>query len=258
MGPHPSYPSDRALYPDAPLTVKELPAAMRPRELLEQRGAQNVPDETLLAILLRSGVPGKNVTELARELLRRFNGFDGLVKADFHELRSLRIKGLGKVKCMELAAALELSRRAFEQRRLHDSRHDDPPVREPETVYRLLAPLARGQQQEIFWAVLLNTKNRMIGQPIETTRGLLDSSPVHPREVFSKAVRYSAASVILAHNHPSGDPTPSKEDVDITRRLIEAARILGIRVLDHIIIGRPAPDAPGYVSLREKNLVAFE
>jgi DNA repair protein RadC len=231
---------------------------MRPRELLLQRGAENVPDEILLAILLRTGLPGKNVTELARELLRRSGGFEGLAKADFHELRNLRIKGLGKVKCMELAAALELSRRALAQHSLQDTRHEEQPIREPESVYRLLVPLARGQQQEIFWAVLLNTKNRIIGQPIETTRGLLDSSPVHPREVFSKAVRYSAASVILAHNHPSGDPTPSKEDVDITRRLIEAARILGIRVVDHLIVGRPTPSSPGYVSLREKNLVAFE
>jgi DNA repair protein RadC len=230
---------------------------MQPREEFERRGAENVPDEILVAILLRSGMPGKNVAELARELLRRFQGLENLAQADFHELRGLKIKGLGRVKCMELAAALEISRRAA----LHHSqgsRRDDPPIREPESVYRILAPLARGQQQEIFWAVLLNTKNRLIGQPIETTRGLLDSSPVHPREVFTKAIRYSAASVILAHNHPSGDPTPSKEDIDITRRLIEAARILGMRVVDHLIVGKPSDFSPGYVSLREKNLVAFE
>jgi len=258
MDPHPSYPPERPVYPDTPLTVKELPAEMRPREEFLRRGAENVPDEILLAILLRAGVPGKNVTELARELLRRFGGFERLAKSDVHELRGLKIKGLGAVKCMELAAALELSRRAAQRHQQDAQRQDDPPIREPEAVYRLLAPLARGQQQEIFWAVLLNTKNRVIGQPIETTRGLLDSSPVHPREVFSKAVRYSAAAVILAHNHPSGDPTPSKEDIDITRRLIEAARILGIRVVDHLVVGKPAPSTPGYVSLREKNLVAFE
>ena len=94
--------------------------------------------------------------------------------------------------------------------------------------------------------------------PVEATRGLLDTSPVHPREVFREAVRQSAASAILAHHHPSGDPTPSKEDIDITRRLVEAAKILGIRVVDHIICGRPTDNTPGYVSLREKNLVAFE
>ncbi len=259
MDPHPSYPPDcRAPDPDTPLRVKELPAAMQPREEFERRGAEHVPDEVLLAILLRSGVPGKNVAELARDLLRRYQGLGNLARADYHELRGLNIKGLGKVKCMELAAALEISRRAAQHHHLQEARTDAEAIREPEAVYRLLAPLARGQQQEIFWAVLLNTKNRVIGQPIETTRGLLDSSPVHPREVFSKAVRYSASAVILAHNHPSGDPTPSKEDIDITRRLVEAARILGIRVVDHLVVGKPSAGAPGYVSLREKNLVAFE
>ena len=258
MDPRPSYPPDRAVYPDSPLTVKELPQEMRPREEFLRRGAENVPDEVLLALLLRSGVPGKNVTELARELLRRFRGLEHLVKADFHELHGLKIKGLGRVKCMELAAALEISRRARAHHHRQEARGDDLPIREPEAVYRILAPLARGQQQEIFWAVLLNTKNRVIGLPIETSRGLLDSSPVHPREVFTKAIRYSAAAVILAHNHPSGDPTPSKEDVDITRRLIEAAKILGMRVIDHLVVGKPSDQSPGYVSLREKNLVAFE
>jgi len=254
MDPHPSCPPDRAVYPDAPRTVKNLPEEMRPREEFQRRGAEHVPDEILLALLLRSGVPGKNVTELAREILRRFGGLADLAKADFAELLGSKIKGLGKVKCMELAAALELGRRAARQ----GPRPDTPAIREPESVYRIVSPLARTLQQEIFWALLLDTKNKLIGQPVETTRGLLDSSPVHPREVFSKAVRYSAASVILAHNHPSGDPTPSKEDIDITRRLIEAARILGIRVVDHLVVGKPTPSAPGYVSLREKNLAAFE
>lgn len=256
MDPHLSYTPDRAVYPDAPLTVKELPLAMQPREEFQRRGAENVPDEILLALLLRSGMRGKNVTELARELLRRYKGLADLSKADFEELRGLKIKGLGKVKCMELAAALELGRRAARHQQLPCE--NAPPIREPESVCRILSPLARNLQQEIFWALLLDVKNRLIGQPIETTRGLLDTSPVHPREVFSKAVRYGAASVILAHNHPSGDPTPSKEDIDITRRLIEAARILGIRVVDHVIVGKPTPSSPGFVSLREKNLVAFE
>ncbi len=254
MDPHPSYSPDAATYPDAPLTVKELPLAMRPREELQRRGAENVPDEILIAILLRSGMPGKNVTELAREVLRRYNGLANLSRTTFEELLHNKIKGLGKVKALELTAALELGRRAAQQGPVLDA----PAIREPESVYRILSPLARSLQQEIFWVLLLDTKNKLIGQPVETSRGLLDSSPVHPREVFNKAVRYCAASVILAHNHPSGDPTPSKEDVDITRRLIEAARILGIRVMDHLIVGKPSPSTPGYVSLREKNLVAFE
>ena len=137
-----------------------------------------------------------------------------------------------------------------------------PAVRDPETAYRLLRPVmsaaTSGDSQETFFVLLLDTKSRVIGSPVEATRGLLDTSLVHPREVFREAVRQSAASVILAHNHPSGDPTPSKEDIDITRRLVEAARILGIRIVDHVICGRPSDMTPGFVSLREKNLVAFE
>ena len=137
-----------------------------------------------------------------------------------------------------------------------------PAIRDPESAYRLLRPVmsaaTSGDSQETFFTLLLDTKNKVIGTPVECTRGLLDCSPVHPREVFREAVRQSAASVILAHNHPSSDPTPSKEDIDITRRLVEAGKILGIRVVDHVICGRPSDATPGYVSLREKNLVTFE
>ena len=137
-----------------------------------------------------------------------------------------------------------------------------PAVSDPEAAYRLLRPLMdaaySGDSQETFFVLLLDTKNRAIGAPRECCRGLLNQCPVHPREIFREAVRQSAASVILAHNHPSGDPTPTKEDIDTTRRLIEAGKILGIRVVDHIVCGRPSDTTPGYVSLREENLVDFE
>ena len=137
-----------------------------------------------------------------------------------------------------------------------------PRIREPESVYRLMRPLidgaTSGNSQEAFYAILLDTKSKVICTPCLTSLGLLDSAPVHPREVFREAVRQNAASVVLAHNHPSGDPTPSKGDIDITRRLIEAGRILGISIVDHVIVGRPSPETPGFVSLRENNLVTFE
>ena len=136
-----------------------------------------------------------------------------------------------------------------------------PTIREPEAAYRILRPVmsaaTSGDSQETFFTLLLDTKNKVIGAPVECLRGLLDQCPVHPREVFREAVRQSAACVILAHNHPSGDPTPSKEDIDITRRLIEAGKILGIRIIDHVILGRPSDMTPGFVSLREQNLVDF-
>ena len=137
-----------------------------------------------------------------------------------------------------------------------------PAVHDPESAYRLLRPVmsaaTSGDVQETLFTLLLDTKNKVIGAPVECCRGLLDQCPVHPREVFRAAIRDSAASVILAHNHPSGDPSPSKEDCDITRRLIEAGKILGIHITDHIVCGRPSDTSPGFVSLREKGLLAFE
>ena len=137
-----------------------------------------------------------------------------------------------------------------------------PAICDPESAYRLLRPLidgaTGGDRQEAFFAILLNTKSKVIGSPVECTRGLLDTSLVHPREVFREAVRQSAASIVLAHNHPSGDPTPSKQDIDITQRLVKAGKILGIRVVDHIVCGQQSDTTPGFVSLREENLVDFE
>ena len=254
MARQPSYPPERAAYPDAPQTVKELPQEMRPREEFQRRGAENVPDEILLAILLRSGMRGKNVTELARELLRRYNGLADLSKADYDELLGCKIKGLGKVKCMELAAAIELGRRAF----LTEKTAPSASIRSPEEVYARLKPLAHNVQQEIFWVILLDTKNKPIGLPIEVSRGVLDSTPVHAREIYAKAIRCHAGAIILAHNHPSGDPTPSREDIEITRRIIEAGRIIGIPVFDHIVVGSSSRVETPYVSLRERGLVNFK
>jgi DNA repair protein RadC len=137
-----------------------------------------------------------------------------------------------------------------------------PPIREPEKAVEILRPFivaaTGGDKQEAFVVILLDAKQRMIGSPRVATLGLLNCSLAHPREIFREAVRDGALSVIVAHNHPSGDPTPSKEDIDITRRLVEAGKILGIGVVDHITLGRAEPGAEGFVSIREKNLVAFE
>ena len=137
-----------------------------------------------------------------------------------------------------------------------------PAIRGPEKGVEILRPFitaaTTGDKQEAFVVMLLDTKSRMMGSPRVVTLGLLNSSMVHPRETFREAVRDGAASVIVAHNHPSGDPTPSKEDIDVTRRLVEAGKLLGIPVVDHLILGRKEPDTSGYVNLREENLVAFE
>lgn len=255
MDPHPSAGAEeKTAYPAATRTVRELPSAMRPREAFLMHGAEHLPDDALLAIVLRSGRPGRNVVELAGDLLHAFGGLGPLSRATFEEIRARRIPGLGKVKVMEIAAALELGRRAAQQA----SGEEAPAVRDPESVVRALRPLTHKLQQEVFWTLLLDTRNRLIGRPVEVTRGLLDASLVHPREVFATAIKHAAAAVILAHNHPSGDPTPSPEDLRITRQLVDASRILGIRILDHVIVVRETPDRPGHLSLREHGLANFD
>ena len=241
-------------YPTAPLTVRELLPGLRPREALAQRGAAQLPDDALLAILLRNGRPGRNVVELARDVLQSFDGVGPLSRASFEEIVARGFAGLGRVKAMEIAAAMELGRRAAAQTPAEEA----PFVRDPASVLQQLRPLLNDLRQEVFWALLLDTRNRLIGRPQEISRGLLDSSPVHPREVFATAIRHAAAAVILAHNHPSGDPTPSIEDLRVTRQLIEASRILGIRVIDHVIVGRETDQRPGHLSLRERGLTTFD
>ena len=243
-----------AAYPAPPLTVRELLPGLRPREELARRGAAQLSDDALLAILLRSGRRGRNVAELARDVLQAFGGLGSLARASFEEILARRFSGVGRVKAMEIAAALELGRRAAAQSPTEEA----PFVRDPESVVRQLRLLTANLRQEVFWTLLLDTKNRLIGRPQEISRGLLDSSPVHPREVFSTAISHAAAAVILAHNHPSGDSTPSVEDLRVTRQLVEASRILGIRVLDHVILGRETDQRPGYLSLREKGLATFD
>lgn len=241
--------------PDAPPSrrIDDLPSEMRPREELRRRGAANVADEVLLAILLRSGTRGRNVIELAREILARAGGLRQVHGAGFEELRALRVPGLGPVKAMELAAAFELGRRAAGQ----GPSAERLSLRDPAGVWRLLEPQARLLRQEVFWVLLLDAKHRLIGQPHRVTVGLVDATPVHPREVFAPVMTHRAAAAIVAHNHPSGDPTPSQEDLRITRQLVETARIMDLRLLDHVIIGQAREDRVGYLSLREQGLVAF-
>lgn len=235
--------------------VKDLPVSLRPREDLEKRGAANLSDEQLLAILIRTGMRGVNAMDLARLLLCHYETLGRLANADWRELVSLKLPGLGRVKAMELEATLEIGRRIGSEKLRDDARSQ---VCEPKAVYNLLATRAGALRTEMFWALLLDTKNRLIGAPVEISSGLLDASLVHPREVFNPAVRHSAASIILAHNHPSGDPTPSAEDLRVTRQLVRAGSVMGVRVLDHVILGRTQERRPAFISLRETGLVDFK
>ncbi len=242
--------------------IKDLPDHRRPRELALDMGIDQVPDEVLVAILLRAGTRGQSVIDLARQLLDRHQGsLARLADASQDEIRGIRgrdasarpIKGIGSVKALELRAAFELGRRAAQE-----DRGLLPLIREPTHVLSLLKKDTARLDQEVFWVLLLDQKYRLRQAPEAVTKGILDASFAHPREVFREAIRMAAAAIIVAHNHPSGDPTPSAEDIRSTRQLVETGRIVGIQLLDHIVIGGKRPHPAPYVSLRESGLVDFK
>ncbi len=233
--------------------IKDLPGHRRPREVVRDAGVRNVPDEVLVAILLRAGIRGQSVIDLARQVLDRFQGsLARLAAASPQELRALRIKGLGEVKILELCAALELGQRAA-----RESHAPQPAIHAPAQVLALLQKESAQLDQEVFWVLLLDQKYRLRSAPIAVTKGILNASLAHPREVFREAIRLAAAAIIVAHNHPSGDPTPSAEDIQITRQLLETGKVVDIQLLDHIIIGGKHPHPAPYTSLREAGLVDF-
>lgn len=223
------------------LRIKELPPSEQPRERLRDYGPSALADAELLAILLRVGVPGMNVVQLAQKLLLEHGGWIGLQRLTFEELTS--IHGFGEAKAAQLKAALEIGRRLLlaqpEQR---------PQISSPADVAALLMLEMSHLEQEHLRVVLLNTKNHVL--KIETVYiGSINSSAVRIGEVFKAALRQNAAALIVVHNHPSGDPTPSPEDVAVTRQLVEAGKLLDVEVLDHLVIGQGR-----WVSLRERRL----
>lgn len=223
------------------LRIKELPASEQPRERMRDHGPAALSDAELLAILLRTGVTGINVVELARKLLIEHGGWVGLQRLSFEEMT--KIHGLGEAKAAQVKAALEIGRRLLlaqpEQR---------PQISSPGDVANLLMVEMSHLEQEHLRVVLLNTKNHVL--KIQTVYvGTINSSAVRVGELFKEALKINAASLIVVHNHPSGDPTPSPEDIAVTRQLIEAGELLDVDVLDHLVIGQGR-----WVSLREKRL----
>ena len=222
-------------------TIKDLPVDERPRERLEHAGEGALSTSELLAIILRTGVGGESVLDMARRLLARFNGLPGIARASFADLEAER--GLGKAKTAQIKAALELGRRI-----LLVSPEDRFVVRSPADVAQFLIAEMAHLEQEHFRVLYLDTRNRLLG--VETIYvGSLNASHIRVSEVFRDAVKRNCAAIIVAHNHPSGDPTPSPEDVEVTRQLAAAGKLLDIEVLDHLIVGQQR-----FVSLRERGL----
>ena len=227
--------------PTTSLRIRELPASEQPRERLRDSGPAALSDAELLAILLRVGVQGTNVVQLAQQLLVEHRGWSGLLRADYSEL--CRRRGMGQAKAATLKAAMEIGRRL-----LIAGVDDRPQIKSPADVASLLMLEMSHLDQEHLRAVLLDTKNRV--QEIATIYvGSVNSAQVRIGEVFRDAVRRNSTAMIVAHNHPSGDPSPSPEDILVTRQIVEAGKLLDIDVLDHLIIGRGR-----YVSMRERGL----
>ena len=216
-------------------TVRELPAEERPRERLAALGAQNLSAPELIACLLGRGISGESVLVTARRLLARFESLQGIAEASVEELSQVR--GIGLAKACQLKAAVEIGRRA-ELYSGEESR--GRPLETPEAAGRAARRWLAGRKKEHFILLLLDSRHRIL-RVAEISVGTLDMSVVHPRETFREAILASAAAIILAHNHPSGDPAPSREDLELTRRLTEAGRLLGIPVLDHLIVGAGQP-----------------
>jgi len=223
-------------------TIHDLPLGERPRERLLKLGSEALSAQEILAVILGRGTKGESVMMTSQKLLSRFGNLKGVANASVEEL--IQTTGIGPAKATQIKAALELSRR------LEADASEKPRriLKSPEDVAAEVRSQLKGKKKEHFLVLCLDTRNRLINRKLVSV-GSLDTSIVHPREVFNEAVSSCAASVIFAHNHPSGDPEPSKEDVELTKRLAKAGEVMGIDVLDHIIVCDK-----GFVSLKARNL----
>ena len=226
------------------LRLKDQPVSERPRERLVARGPDALTHAELIAILLRTGLQGANVVLVAQTILQKFGSLNALALATVDELK--QIAGVGPDKAATLVAAFALARRMEQERR-----EDSPVLDNPETVVNFMRETNRLLNVESFQVLLLNVRKKLI-RAEKISQGLLDTLLVHPREVFRAAIAANAAGLVLVHNHPSGDPTPSEADIKVTRDLIRAGHLLKIEVVDHVIIGHATAErAKDYSSLRE-------
>ncbi|MBC9888460.1 MAG: DNA repair protein RadC [Opitutae bacterium] len=225
--------------------LKDLAVNERPQERLDQLGPSKLSDTELLAMLLRSGTARWDVLTLSAYLIKKAGSLHQLInwgKEDF-----TAINGIGKVKALQIVAVMEMARRV-----IRGEQGKAPLLSNPRSVFDYALPITAGLEVEKFWTLCLNRKNRLIRE-IEVTSGTASSSLVHPREVFKEAIRSGSSAIIVFHNHPSGDPTPSQADIQVTRKLREAARIVDIDFIDHVVIGNPGQDprSVGFYSFKD-------
>jgi DNA repair protein RadC len=226
------------------LRIKDQPVSERPRERLVAHGAAALSNAELIAILLRTGLKGMNAVEVGRQLMNRFGSLQSLALASVDDLK--KVKGIGRDKAVTLVAAFALAHKMSQE-----LQEESPVLDNPENVVRLLRGKNLVKNVETLQVLLLNTRKRLI-RVEEVTDGTIDTLLVHAREVFKHAISANASAIVLAHNHPSGDPTPSEADIKVTRDLIRAGQLLKIEVVDHVILGRPtATRAKDWASLRE-------
>jgi DNA repair protein RadC len=232
-----------------PLRLRDMAMHERPQERLERLGAAALADAELLAMLLRSGSKGLDVLAVSQRMISQGGSLAGLLRWSEQDFR--KIKGVGRVKALQLLTVMEVARRVLSQ-----EGGVEPLLDTPQRVYEQLYPHAAGLEVEKFWVLCLNRKNRLIKQ-VEVSSGTVSNSLVHPREVFREAIRQASAAVICAHNHPSGDPSPSGPDKGVTAELAAAAKLLGIELLDHLIVGLPQADprGRGWFSFRDAGLL---
>ncbi|MEA2097958.1 MAG: DNA repair protein RadC [Patescibacteria group bacterium] len=222
-------------------TIYDLPKEERPRERLVEFGEQSLSVQELLQIILGRGSAGESVSVTAQKLLSQFGSLEKLAEASIEELSS--IKGIGPAKATQIKAVFEIGRRFSTQAPSYKSKE----LNNPEKVHKLIKNKLKDYHKEHFYIIILNSRNWSVA---EVSIGSLNASIVHPREVFSEAIKNKAASVIFVHNHPSGDPEPSEDDLEITKRLVDGGKILGIEVVDHVIVAKDR-----FLSFKEKGII---
>ena len=223
--------------------LSDIPINERPMEKLIRFGADSLSNAELLAVILRTGTRGENIISLSNRILSELDGLDGLLNLNIEDIS--KIKGVKNVKASQILAIVEL----FNRFKTLKATKEQLKITSPKDIGNLLINEMSNLNQEVLKVVLLNTKNIVIGDK-NIFKGTLNSSIVHPREIFREALKSGCANIIISHNHPSGDPTPSKEDINMTLRIKECSNIMGIGLLDHIIVGNNK-----YISLKEKGII---